>query len=73
MIPEEGARRVDSPRSALGRVLWASRSSRPDYAYLLEERGTIRCQRQPSLQYFLDHPTTVVGPGEDSGTEHDSF
>ena len=72
MVLEEGARRGDASRSALGRVQWASHASRPDLAYLLGERGTIRCQRQPSLQYFLDHPTTVVGPEEDSGTGPDA-
>ena len=75
MIHEEVVRRVGSPRPSLGRLLWDAREPRPDVAdILLADRGTsIRCQRQPSLQYFLDHPTTVVGPGEDSGTEHGSF
>ncbi len=64
MIPEEGARRVDSPRSALGRFLWATRAPRPDLAdIILADRGAyIRCQRQPSLQFFLDHSGAEAAP-----------
>ena len=64
MLPEEGARRVDSPRSALGRFLWATRVPRPERPdIILADRGAyIRCQRQPSLQFFLDHSGAEAAP-----------